>query len=425
MGNLQVSHKGTDTFYDQVKISAAYQYFEESRRDRNFQDPIRFKTGDQVDAYSLNLDFENRKIGNFNLFYGAEYVLNEVDSQGDVENILTGTQIPGPSRYPDDSLWTSLAAYVNGTCRFEPNLTLLAGLRYSHFWIDADFDQEFYPFPFQDANLNKGALTGSLGVSWFPYENTQITANASTGFRAPNIDDIGKVFESEPGSVVVPNPDLEPEYAYNFEIGFRQNIGDKLIVKGAAYYTYLTNALVRRDYTFNGLDTIVYNGEPSNVQAIQNAASAFVYGVELGFDAKINEVWALSGNLTLAEGDEEEVDGTITAARHVAPTFGNLGLSWDKYPWQAGVFLNYNGEIPFGDLALSERAKPFIYAEDADGNPYSPSWYTLNLRASYTLWDRYQLTLGVENLTNQRYRSYSSGIAAAGFNVIAGVNVRI
>ena len=425
MGNFLVSHKGADTFYDRVKLSVAYQFFEESRSDRNFQDPIRFNTMEQVDAYSLNLDFENGKIGNFNLFYGAEYVLNEVDSEGSEENILTGQQLPGPSRYPDDSLWMSLAAYINGTYRLKPNLTLLAGLRYSHFWIDADFVQDFYPFPFEDARLNNGAFTGSLGLSWFPYEHTQITGNFSTGFRAPNIDDIGKVFDSEPGAVVVPNPDLEPEYAYNFEIGIRQKLGDKIVVKGSAYYTYLSNALVRRDYTFNEMDTIVYNGVPSKVQAIQNASRAFVYGLELGFDATLHEFWGLKGNLTLSEGEEEETDGTITAARHVPPTFGNLELSWDKYPWQAGVFLNYNGEIPFEDLALTERAKPFIYAEDADGNPFSPSWYTLNLRASYTLWDRYQFTFTIENLTNQRYRPYSSGIAAAGFNLIAGFNVRI
>ncbi len=425
MANLQMAHKGTNTFYDRLKLSAAYQYFQESRTDRSFQDPIRYESREQLDAYSLNLDFENRKMGNFNLFYGAEYVFNGVDSKGEEENINTSEQVPGPSRYPDDSSWLSLAAYVNSTYRLKPNLTLLAGLRYSHFWIDADFEQDFYPFPFEDARLNSGALTGSLGLSWFPHENTQITANTSTGFRAPNIDDVGKIFDSEPGSVVVPNPDLQPEYAYNFEIGLRQNVGDKLVLKGSAYYTYLSNALGRRDYTFNGQDTIVYNGVPSKVQAIQNASSAFVYGVEFGFDATLHEFWAFRGNLTLAEGEEEEADGNITAARHVAPTFGNLELAWDKYPWQAGVFMNYNGEIPFDDLALSERAKPFIYATDANGNPYSPSWYTLNLRASYTLWDRYQLTLTMENLTNQRYRPYSSGIAAAGFNVIAGFNVRI
>jgi hemoglobin/transferrin/lactoferrin receptor protein len=424
MGNIQVAHKGRDVFYDRMKVTAAYQYFEESRNDRSFQEAIRYRNQEQVDAVSLNLDFENRKIGNVNLFYGAEYVGNTVASKGREENIVSGTIEPGPSRYPDGSTWTSLAAYANATYRWKPNLTVMSGVRYSHFWIDAEFDRTYYPFPFEEARLNNGALTGSLGVSWFPRENTQVTANASTGFRSPNIDDIGKVFDSEPGSVVVPNPDLEPEYAYNMEAGIRQNIKDKLVLTGSLYYTYLSNAMVRRDFALDGERTIEYNGEPSNVQAIQNAADAFVYGLEIGFDATLTEFWSLKGNLTLSEGETEEADGSTSAARHVAPTFGDLQLGWAKYPWRLALVFNYNGEIPYKDLALSERNKAYLYATDAAGNPFSPSWYTLNFRSAYTLWDRYQLTFAVENLTNQRYRPYSSGIAAAGFNVIAGLNVK-
>ncbi|MEJ2161923.1 MAG: TonB-dependent receptor [Robiginitalea sp.] len=423
MGNLQVSHNGRDTFYDRFRITAAYQYFEESRNERNFQDEIRYNTSEQVDAYSLNLDFENRKIGDLSFFYGLEYVGNVVHSEGREENILSGSDTEGPARYPDGSTWMSLAAYANATYRWKPNLTLLSGLRYSHFWVDADFDPTFYPFPFEKARTDNGALTGSLGISWFPRRNTQVTINASTGFRAPNIDDIGKVFDSEPGSVVVPNPDLEPEYAYNAEVGLRQNIGDKLVLKGSAYYTFLTNAMVRRDYTFNGRDTIIYNGEPSNVQAIQNASQAIVYGVEFGFDAFLSEFWSLKGNLSLAEGEEEDDQGGRSAARHVPPTFGDLELSWANYPWQLGLVLYYNGEIPYDDLALSERNKAYIYALDDNGNPYAPSWYTLNFRSSYTFRDRYQLTFALENLTNQRYRPYSSGVAAPGFNVIAGLKM--
>ena len=424
MGNLQVAHRGRSTFYDRMKVTAAYQYFKESRNDRNFGDDIRYRTEEQVDALSLNLDFENRKIGNISLFYGAEYVGNLVASEGWEDNVATGATQAGPSRYPDGAVWTSLAAYANATYRWKPNLTVMSGLRYSHFWIDAEFDRTYYPFPFEEARLNNGALTGSLGLSWFVRQNTQVTANLSTGFRSPNIDDIGKVFDSEPGSVVVPNPDLEPEYAYNIEAGIRHNIRDKVVLTGTVYYTYLSNAMVRRDFTLNGEDTIEYNGEPSNVQAIQNAAQAFVYGLELGFDATLTEFWSLRGNLTLAEGETEEADGSTSAARHVAPTFGDLQLGWAKYPWKLALVFNYNGEIPYGDLAVSERNKPFIYATDANGNPFSPSWYTLNFRSSYTLWDRFELTFAVENLTDQRYRPYSSGIAAPGLNVIAGLNVQ-
>ena len=221
-----------------------------------------------VNAISTNIDFENKKIGNLRLYYGGEYIFNKVYSNGSQKNISTKITADGPSRYPDDSSWQTVAGYINTEYKTKPNFTFLSGLRYSHVWIDAIFDKTFYPFPFDDAQLSTGALTGSLGFSWFPKANLQFTLNGSTGFRSPNIDDVGKIFDSEPGSVVVPNPDLEPEYAYNIELGVKKNFKDKFVFKGAAFYTYLVDALVRRDYNFNGESQIEYNGELSNVQAM-------------------------------------------------------------------------------------------------------------------------------------------------------------
>ncbi len=297
-------------------------------------------------------------------------------------------------------------------------------MRYSHVWTQADFDTTFYPFPFNEASLSNGALTGSMGFSWFPKADLQLTLNGSTGFRSPNIDDVGKVFDSEPGAVVVPNPDLEPEYAYNVELGVRKNFKDKLVLKAAAYYTYLVDALVRRDFLFDGQSEIVYNGTLSRVQAIQNAANAYVYGFELGMQAFFSNHWSMEANYTLTEGIEQDQEGVETPARHAAPAFGDLHLIWKNQWLKTDLFLNYNGEIPFESLALSERNKSFIYASDVNGNPYSPSWYTLNFRSQFEISTAIRANLIFENITDQRYRTYSSGIAAPGFNVITGLSFK-
>lgn len=421
MGNLQLNKLGNGKFYDGLKLTAAYQHFQESRNNRDFDAVLLNRTKEKVDALNLNMDFENKKIGNFRLYYGTEFIFNKVYSNGFDVNIETEETFGAPSRYPDNSTWKSLAGYVNGEYKAKPNFTLMSGLRYSHIWIDVLFDTAFYSFPFADADLSTGALTGSIGFSWFPRKNLQITANGSTGFRAPNIDDVGKIFDSEPGAVVVPNPDLEPEYAYNVELGIQKNFKDKLVLKGATFYTYLVDALVRRDFSFNGMSQIDYNGELSNVQAIQNAAKAYVYGFEFGLDAFLTEHLSLSSNLTITEGVEEEEDGTDTPARHAAPTFGDFHILWKNQKLKTDLFLNFNEELEFEDLALSERSKEFIYASDANGNPYSPSWYTLNFRSQYDITSRLKASLSLENITNQRYRTYSSGIVAPGSNLILGL----
>jgi len=422
MGNLQINKRGNGNFYDAFRITTAYQHFEESRNDRGFQEVELFSTKEKVNSITTNLDFENKKIGDLRLYYGAEYLFNKVHSDGYITNIETNELSDASSRYPDGSTWQTLAGYVNAEYKAKPNFTLLSGLRYSHVWIDAVFDKTFYPFPFDDADLSTGALTGSFGLSWFPKADLQVTWNASTGFRAPNIDDVGKIFDSEPGSVVVPNPDLEPEYAYNTEIGIQKNFKDKLVLKGAAFYTYLVDALVRRGFQYNGQSQIDYKGELSDVQAIQNAAKAYVYGFELGLDAFLTDNLSLRSNVTFTKGIEEDSDGMDTAARHVAPTFGDFHIVWKNQKLHTDLFLNYNGEIAYDDLALSERNKTYIYAEDANGNPYSPSWYTLNLRSQYAISNALKASLSFENLTDQRYRTYSSGIVAPGLNAILGID---
>ncbi|MEO0571097.1 MAG: TonB-dependent receptor [Bacteroidota bacterium] len=424
MGNLQITKKGKNKFFSGAKLTTAYQFFEESRNDRRFQELDLFRTQEKLDAFSMNLDFENKKIGNLRLYYGAEYLFNKVNSKGSQINIETLQTNPSASRYPDGATWQTFAGYINGEYGAKPNLTLLAGLRYSQVWVDAKFDNTFFPFPFTEADIITGALTGSLGLSWFPSANLQITLNGSTGFRAPNIDDIGKIFDSEPGSLVVPNPELVPEYAYNLDFGIRKNFEDKLVLKASTYYTYLVDALVRRDFTFNGDREIEYNGELSNIQAIQNAANAYVYGFEFGAEAFWGNYWSFLGNLTITEGVEEDDNGLESPARHVAPTFADAHIIWKNDKFKADFFLNYNGEIPFDDLAFSERNKEFIYAQDENGNPFAPSWYTLNFRSRYQFSNAFHANVSLENITDQRYRTYSSGIVAPGINFIAGVGYK-
>ena len=424
MGNFQITKKGKGKFYDGLKITTAYQHFEESRNDRDFQDTQLFSRIEDVDALSANIDFENKKIGNLRLYYGAEYIFNLVSSEAFQRNIETNEVSGASTRYPDGSTWQTAAAYINGEYKAKPNLTLLGGLRYSQVFLDAEFDSTFFDFPFDEANVNSGALTGSIGISWFPKADLQVTLNGSTAFRAPNVDDIGKVFDSEPGSVVVPNTDLVSEYAYTGELSIKKNFNDKLVLRGTTYYTFLEDALVRRDFEFNGQREIEFNGELSNVQAIQNAARAFVYGFEFGVEAFFNENLSFASNLTITEGVEEDDDGTESPARHVAPTFADAHLVWKNQKWKADLFLNYNGEIPFEDLAFSERNTPFLYDTDENGNPFSPSWYTLNFRSNYTISNNVKATLALENITNQLYRTFSSGISAPGFNVILGLGYK-
>jgi hemoglobin/transferrin/lactoferrin receptor protein len=420
MNLFSVSHLKKTLFYDQMSIRLAQQSFEESRISRDFNSAMREIREEGVIAYSANVDFSKALGSRNNLFYGAEYVINDVNSNGLNQNINTNTMSPGPARYPQ-AAWQTFGVYVNDEHKITEDITLQAGVRYTHYLLDATFDTSFYPFPFTEAKTNDGALTGGLGLVYKLNDKTVFRMNASTAFRSPNVDDIGKVFDSEPGTVVIPNPGLSAEYAYNGDIGVTKIFGDVLKLDLTGYYTILQNAMVRRDFTLNGMDSINYDGQLSQVQALQNAAAANVYGIQVGLEVNFTKGFLLTSRFNYQQGEEEMNDGSVSPSRHAAPWFGITRLSYTHKGLRLELYTQYQGERTHENLSVSERDKNEIYALDENGNAYSPSWYTLNFKMRYQFTDHLSVGGGVENITDQRYRPYSSGLSGAGRNFILSV----
>lgn len=417
MNNLSLDYTNNTLLYDHLTVRLAQQSFEESRIDRSLNDDMRSIRIEEVEAYSVNIDFAKSTSSKNKLFYGFEYVLNDVTSTGIDENINTDIRVPGPSRYPQ-SEWQSIAVFLNDQYKFSEKFLIQSGIRYNQIILDATFDNTFYPFPFSEANLNNGALTGSLGFVFHPQDDLTISTNIATAFRSPNVDDVGKIFDSEPGSVVVPNPDLDPEYAYNADLGIAKIFSDMIKIDATGYYTILDNALVRRDFTLNGQSQIMYDGTISQVQAIQNAATAEVYGIQLGIEGKLISGFGFSSKFNYQKGEEELDDGTTSSSRHAAPWFGISKITFDASKLDLEFSAIYQGERAHEDLAVSEQGKTEIYALDDNGDTYSPAWYTLNIKANYKLTNVFSVQAGLENITDQRYRPYSSGLSGPGRNFI-------
>ncbi|MGZ5244252.1 MAG: TonB-dependent receptor domain-containing protein, partial [Bacteroidia bacterium] len=205
---------------------------------------------------------------------------------------------------------------------------------------------------------------------------------------------------------------------YNAELGIEKIFGELVKMNVTGFYTILDNALVRRNFTLNGLDSLEYDGEMSRVQAVQNAAKANVYGIQAGLDVKFPLGFGLTSRFNYQKETEELEDKTIAPLRHAAPWFGTSHITYSGKIVKADLYAVYNGEVSNEDLAPSEQSKTSLYAKDKDGKPYSPGWYTLNIKASFKLTNHFMLNAGIENITDIRYRPYSAGITAPGRNFI-------
>jgi hemoglobin/transferrin/lactoferrin receptor protein len=417
MNLLSITNTANKALYDQMSLRVAWQQFEESRIDRDINKPTRHIRMEEVGAGSVNLDFTRMAGNRHTLYYGVEAVINDVVSTGVDENIKTGISAAGPSRYPQ-STWGSYAVYITEQFRLNEKFLVQSGLRYNHFTLDARFDTTFYPFPFTEAELNKGALTGSIGAVYRPSDLWVLSANLSTGFRTPNVDDMGKVFDSSPGIVVVPNPDLQAEYAWSGDVEIARIIADRIKIDLSGYYTLLKHAMVRRDFQLNGQDSIWYNGTYSQVQAVQNGAVARVYGIQAGIEVKLLKGFGIASDFNFQNGEEELDNGSLSPSRHAPPSFGVTRITWNGGPVKLELNSIYSGSKTYDQLPEEERTKTEIYAIDENGNPWSPGWYTINFKAMYRLNNQLSISAGIENITDQRYRPYSSGIVAPGRNFV-------
>jgi hemoglobin/transferrin/lactoferrin receptor protein len=419
MNNLGIRNSRQTQFYDQFKLKIAHQLFEESRIDRRFGNANQFTRTEQVNAFSVNADFlKNFRKESF-FSYGAEWVSNFVKSKGENFNLRTGNQTQASSRYPQAE-WISLAAFGTFHSHISEKVKLQTGGRFNYTQIDADFSQNqaFYPLPFSNTSNSYASITGSLGMIYTPEKSFSIAPLLSTGFRAPNVDDIGKIFDSEPGNVLVPNPDLKPEYAYNAELNLNKHFNQKFKIDLSVFYTFLDRAMVRRPFELNGEHEIWYDGELSQVLAIQNAAFAKIYGIQAGIE------WLISKNLTLTsrynwqKGTEELDDESKSPSRHAAPAFGLSRLRYSKNKVQVEITAQYSAKRTYSEMPEEEKNKPQLYALNEDGLPYSPSWIVFGVNTTYQVLPALQVMMGIENLADIRYRPYSSGISAPGRNLI-------
>lgn len=417
MNNFGIEKRSSSRFFNQMNLKVAQQYFEESRISRRFESSNLSTRTEKVNAFSVNADFvKNIKKESF-LSYGFEWIFNRVNSDGIKENTNTGIISPTSSRYPNSD-WNSLAAYGTYHAHLSERVRLQTGIRYNFISLNADFTNniDFFPLPFNTAKSDFGAFTGSFGLIINPNPSISISPVFSTGFRAPNVDDIGKIFDSEPGSLLVPNPDLKAEYAYNSEVNVNIRLHKRVKIDFTGFYTLLDNAMVRRPFAFDGEDQIIYDGELSEVLAIQNAASAKVYGLQAGVEISLSQSLLLTSRYNWQKGTEELNDESESPSRHAAPAFGITRLTYAKNNWRLELSGQYSAKVSAEKLPIEEQAKPHLYAKDDQDLPYSPSWWTVNLMGTYQILPFLELSTGIENIGNQRYRPYSSGLSATGRN---------
>ncbi len=399
-----------------ARLTVAYQTIDEDRISRSLNKPDKTHQEEDVNVLTINLDVDKDLAKDVHrLFYGFEAVMNDVTSTAYTENIETGARTPAATRYPDgDNTLNSFAAYASYKWDVSELLLLSAGARFSQSSLKSTLvNKDFFDFPFSEINIDASAVNGSIGAVLRPGCGWQFDVNFGSGFRAPNLDDAGKVFDSSPGMIIVPNPDLKPEYAYNGELTIIKEFGNTSYFSATGFYTTMSDAIVVRDFQFNGQDSLLYDGSMSKVQASQNVGEAYRYGFTGTFSADVTPDFTIASSLTYTYGWDESGDAPLD---HIPPLYLTTRFIYRYDRFRSELALMYNGWKHLKDYSPSGEDN--LQNATAYG---TPEWYTLSLRTSYQLTQMFQVNLALENLTDEHYLPFASGVHGAGRSFTAAV----
>jgi len=412
MIGYKLTKSNLNGYFQKLTTNINYQHLEESRITRRFKSNNKDYRFEAVDIFGLNMDLLHQgKSSALNI--GVESYYNHVSSTAYRNNISTNVRSAITTRYSDGPTnMANYALYAQHTQFLKGNWVLNSGLRLNNVQLNANFkDTALMRFPFTDANQNNTALTGNLGMAYNGADGLRVTFGVSSGFRAPNVDDLTKVFDTRTGYVVVPNKDLKPEYTYNTELNISKS-SSIYSIGASLFYTWFRNALVVDKFKWNNASAILYQGIMSDVYATQNKAKAVVYGFNVNGSANLSPNTILAATYTYTKGTYQ--NGLVEMPLdHIPPTYGRVGLKHDIKKFTAELFTLFNGWKRIEDYNLNGEDNEIYATKDG-----MPAWQIWNINTSYQPTQKLNFSFQIENMADLNYRYFASGISALGRNYV-------
>jgi len=393
--------------FDSLNTTLSYQNAIESRHVQKYTDTLINNRTENVKVYDINIDFK-KKFNSIRLAYGIGYKKQYVASDANLSNY--NQTLYNTTRYPSGgSNVEEFFTYSQLNINISEKIDILFGGRLNESSINADFNNN--SFIINNIKNNNQSFIKSILLSYKPKKNTTINASFYSGFRNPNIDDMGKIFSKDGRNVVVPNKDLEPEFANNYELEFSYT-PYPIKLQLQLFSTFIENAINRDFSQINGLDSIIYDGDLMRVQMNQNIEGARIDGASIFASAYINKNLELVSNFNYLSGETNQ-DNPLA---HIPPINAKFEITYKKKNSNFRFYTIYN--------ARKSKKKYDLLGVDnldeatVDGNP---AWFTLNIECFQNISENFVVKIGIHNIMDAHYKTFGSGLSASGRNVVLSI----
>ena len=345
--------------------------------------------------------------------YGVDYYRDEVDSYGrryQADGRLNKVDVQGP--VADEATYDWVGVFVQDTVPVAGGtLELTPGVRYTRVELEADRVLDPVSGAITSRADDWDAVVGSLRAlaPWGEKDQHAVFAGVSQGFRAPNLSDLTRLDSARSTEIETPVDELDPERFVTAEIGTRYQ-GERVQAQAAYYYTWIEDLIVRTPTgrTVDELQEVTK----------RNAGDGFVQGLELALRYQLAADWQarLVGTWMEGESDAYPTSDPVVVRddlSRVMPLTGQAALRWQ--PRNAPCW----GEVEVDAAEKADR----LSADDARDTQRippggTPGYAVLTLRSGFSVTAGLDLTLALENVTDEDYRIHGSGVNEAGRSFI-------
>lgn len=408
---LQLHGSLENSIADDYSVGLSWQRQKEEQ-DRIRSSGSRSIAGYDVDTFGGFARFE-KELSFGTLTYGVDHYHDEIESYSSTN--------PIQGQVADDSSYDLIGAYAQHEFAATDTVDVTLGVRAEYAEADAgaleDPENAGTAISFQD---NWTSVVGSARFVWdlSDDEAWKLFGGLSQGFRAPNLSDLTRLDTIGGGSLEVPSLDLDPEQFLTFELGTRVDDGTTS-GEFAVFYTDIDDLIQRSA-----------NGDVINTEDVlikSNSGDGYVWGIEFGAEHRIDDAFTLFGTAAYQDGELDTLqdkaalgDPDVFVTEPVSrlmPFTARVGLRWEdpgSSLWAEFIAAGAakQDELSQRDIGDSQRIPP--------GG--TPSYLVLHARAGLNLGERTEVTLGLENLTDEDYRFHGSGSNQPGFGVLLAVS---
>lgn len=405
---------GTHVFFSQFDVNLSYQNIQEGRTIRRFQNVNRIIERDALSIYGINLHFVKPGIGykKHIILYGLESIFENLSSTAYNQDVITLNKIRTLSRYPDGSMYSHGGTYANLRINVNSSISFNTGARISYVNLFAPLKSDIYfqgLTGFENVRQSSIVPSGNLGAL-FKSKGFVLTTNISTGFRAPNIDDLSKIGEGSGKMFEIPNPDLKPEYISTADLELSFTNDKNLLVphlSGVVYYSRLFDAIIRVPAELNGASFFVENADTMFYYHQTNTGIAYIYGLTTQLNLLYAKSWQINSGLNYTKGLDISQNEPLTG---IPPLKIKLAAKKIWRSFETTLETIYNAAKKREDLSSVEIKDPRI---PVNGNS---SWIVFNIRNNFFIGENSRLNFAIENILDANYRMFSSGINQPGRN---------